>query len=212
MQSEVARAVASDFTVGTTVALTTWRKSAQLAHLPYDRAALSSMDIEILCQARQGHIPALPLHVMTKPQRHKWATASVNPSTQRAKRRHTLDTRSKAAQATTGATAQTSTKAPHAKSAKARCASAQTSKFPRGKRTGGSNKTMTPSAPSGLYGTAASSSSQPPQGVKRPSGHMRGADSGQPGRKGKGRGGRQSGSHCTTADSLAAEAQPRKPR
>ena len=82
---------------------------------------------------------------MTKPQRPKWATASVNPSVRRAQRRRTLDTHSKMAQATIGAAAP--------KSFKVSCA-----KRPQGKRTAGSNKTVTPSAPSGKSGN------QPPQG------------------------------------------------
>ena len=44
----------------------------------------------MLLQCRSGKTPALPLHILTKPQRAKWKVASVNRSVQDAMRRKTL--------------------------------------------------------------------------------------------------------------------------
>ena len=97
LQSEMARTFAAEFPVGATVSLTQWREATKLHHQQYDRASLGTSDIQVLMRCTSGNTPALPLHVMSKPQRAKWDIASVNRSVRDAQRRETLATRGKRA-------------------------------------------------------------------------------------------------------------------
>ena len=97
LRSEMACTIAEEMPVGSTVSLSHWNRAMQLHHQDYDRACLSTRDIDVLLQCRSGKTPALPLHILTKPQRAKWKVASVNRSVQDAMRRKTLARRGKRA-------------------------------------------------------------------------------------------------------------------